>query len=102
MKNTQYKLKSYVKYTLYIFFSLCLFFITVYSFYRTYTSKIVEKITYSVIDNIDYKVYLKDNNFFETPYLEKDSTYISSLIKYIDVVFEYETDYSKPISGKYS
>ena len=42
---------------------------------------------------IDYKVYLKKNNFFETDYLDEGVTYISSLIDYIDVDFKYKSSF---------
>ena len=50
---------------------------------------------------IDYKVYLKKNNFFETNYLEKGVTYISSLIDYVDVNFNYKIDFDESLTGKY-
>ena len=49
----------------------------------------------------DYKVYLKENNFFEEPYLGKDQIYISSLIDYIDIAFNYNIDFEKKLSGEY-
>lgn len=102
MKKRRYKLKSYVKYTIYIAFLIFLFGLTAFFYYKRYDSQIIEKISYKDSANIDYKVYLKENNFFETPYLGKDTTYISSLIEYIDVTFDYKMNYSKPITGKYS
>ncbi len=46
-------------------------------------------IHYSNKSNIDYNVYLKPNNFYETTFLPKDKQYISSLIDYIDINFDY-------------
>ena len=51
---------------------------------------------------IDYKVYLKDNNFFETEYLDEGVTYISSLIDYIDVNFNYRVKFDQLLTGKYN
>ena len=51
-------------------------------------------------NSIDYKVYLKDNPYFDTKYLEKNKTYITSLIDYIDVSFEYNVNFEENVSGK--
>jgi len=40
--------------------------------------------TYNYNANINYKVYLKDNEFFTTDYLGMDSQYITALIDYIE------------------
>ena len=53
-------------------------------------------------DPIDYKVYLKENNFFETKYLDEGVTYISSLIDFIDVNFNYRVKFDQLLTGKYS
>ena len=50
---------------------------------------------------IDYKVYYKKNDFFETEYLEKDKTYITSLIDHINVDFDYEIGFDHLIKGEY-
>ncbi len=47
-------------------------------------------ITYDEESNLDYKVYLKDNDYFGDKYLEKDKQYIASLIDYIDTSFDYD------------
>ena len=39
--------------------------------------------------NIDYKVFLKNNSFFEGNYLNNDKEYIANLIDYINTNFEY-------------
>jgi hypothetical protein len=69
-----------------------------------YSRKINHEISinYSEKSNIDYKVYLKENSFFETPYLEKNRTYIASLIDYIWINFDYIFDVDKNVSGSYS
>lgn len=40
--------------------------------------------------NIDYNVFLKDNDFYEEDYLEKDQSYVASLIDKIIADFSYE------------
>lgn len=59
-------------------------------------------ISYNEKSDIDYKVYLKKNDFFETPYLEKNRTYIASLIDYILVDYDYTFDVDANVDGTYS
>lgn len=40
-------------------------------------------------NNIDYEVYLKDNEFIDEDYLKQDYSYISDLIEYIAIEFDY-------------
>ncbi len=47
-------------------------------------------IGYNELGNIDYKVYLKDNNYYQEQYLDKDMQYIASIIKNIVPTFTYE------------
>lgn len=45
--------------------------------------------SYTENGNIDYKVYLKENEFWKDEYLGKNMTYVTSLVDYIDVNFDY-------------
>lgn len=45
--------------------------------------------SYNVKRNIDYKVYLKENDFFKDDYIEMDKQYTSELIDYIDIDLSY-------------
>jgi hypothetical protein len=47
-------------------------------------------VKYSETSNIDYKVLLRENEFFDNNYLESDKKYIASLIDYIDANFNYK------------
>ena len=46
-------------------------------------------VNYSENGIIDYKVYIKENDFFNNNYLEKNNQYIASLIDYITAEFKY-------------
>lgn len=46
-------------------------------------------VSYDETSNIDYKVFLKDNDFFNNNYLEANKQYIASLIDYINAKFSY-------------
>ena len=50
-------------------------------------------------NSIDYKVYLKENAYFETPYIEMNKTYITSLIDYIDANYKYNINFENKVSG---
>ena len=60
------------------------------------------KIKYNEEKNINYKVYLKENNFFEEEYLEKNQTYITSLIDHLEIDFDYDLKLDEKMSGDYS
>jgi hypothetical protein len=50
----------------------------------------VQYAKYDESSNIDYSVFLKDNEFFNDNYLTRDKQYISTLIDYINAKFNYK------------
>lgn len=62
----------------------------------------VQYISYNENSKVDYKVYLKENDFYKDEYLNKDQGYISNLIKYISTDFDYYIKFSKEANFKYS
>jgi len=60
-----------------------------------------ETVMYKENNSINYKVYLKKNNFFETKYLDENKTYITSLIDYIKVNYNYNIKFDSAVSGNY-
>lgn len=60
------------------------------------------QIKYKEKSDIDYKVYLKENDFFENEYLGMNETYITSLIDHLDINFNYTLELSDKSDGKYS
>lgn len=58
-------------------------------------------IIYKKNNNIDYKVYLKENDYFEEDYLEKDGQYISSIINNIKVNMKYSFQASNKFNYTY-
>jgi len=60
-------------------------------------------ISYVEHGEVDYKVYLKDNDFYEEDYLGKDQAYVASLIDDIEVDFMYKLNMeTEDIEFKYS
>ena len=47
-------------------------------------------IGYNEVGNIDYKVFLKENNYYKEQYLGKEMQYVASIIKDIVPTFTYE------------
>ena len=60
--------------------------------------------SYLIKQDMDYKVNLYDNSYIESNYLGKDETYISDLIKQIEMEYKYNFSGSKiiPLSYTYS
>ena len=59
-------------------------------------------LSYDIVGNVDYKVYLKENNFYKDPYLGKNMTYITSLVDYIDMAFNYNFDITEKSDIEYT
>ena len=49
-------------------------------------------VTYREGGSIDYDVYLKDNEFYDTPSLDRDQSYVASLIENVIANFSYQMD----------
>lgn len=65
------------------------------------TSSNVQLLSYNEKSNVDYNVYLKPNNYFVEEFLPKDKQYITSIIDYIDIFFDYNFSSSKKIDADY-
>ncbi len=59
-------------------------------------------INYSAGGNIDYKVYLKENNLFKEPFLKPGMSYVTNLIDYLDVDFTYNLNFDDPVNLEYN
>ena len=53
-------------------------------------------------NSIDYRVFLKPNEFFDEPFLGSGKTYITSLIDHIDIDFKHSETFSENASGSLS
>lgn len=87
----------------YIVFITLIFIVT--TMFTRKTTRVNETldIVYTENSNIDYKVFLKENDFFEESYWGQDNQYIASLIDYIQVNFKYELLASEPnVDYKYT
>lgn len=91
---------SYVIYSLLIVLFISASFIL---YFKSKNNIKYVNVNYNQRENVDYKVFLKPNKFFDTDYLTKgdSKTFISSLIKYIDIDFSYYISYDQNLSGQY-
>lgn len=63
---------------------------------------IIDSVCYNTKGNVnDYKVYLFPNDYFQDDYLEKDKTYIGSLIDKVKINYHYIASFSEEVSGEY-
>ncbi|MGM9874312.1 MAG: DUF5305 family protein [Bacilli bacterium] len=100
MNNNKHKL--YFSFNTRLIFYICTFII-LFVFGLIFLLKSISFIEQKVINydeksNLDYKVYLKENDFYETPYLGKNMLYIASLIDKIIIDFNYNFKSSENIN----
>ena len=81
---------------------VALFIITVIFLQGTFATTPSQKIDYNENSNLDYKVYLKPNNFYETEYLGKNKVYIANLIDNIEINFRYNYMIAQPSNVDFS
>lgn len=65
-------------------------FLTVSLFLFYENKKDKQYIHYQETSDVDYQVFLKENQFFDSDYLSNDNGYIASLINYINAEFNYD------------
>lgn len=63
--------------------------------YLGFAKKEVKMTIFKETGDANYKVYLKENNFYKDPYLEKGMSYVASLIDYIKLDFNYNLNSSR-------
>ena len=61
-----------------------------------------ELYSYNYNSNLNYKVYLKDNSFFTTPYIGMNKQYITSLIDHINVDANYTFQSTEDLDYSYN
>lgn len=57
---------------------------------------------YNEDNSINYKVFLKPNNYFDTQFLGENRTYITSIIDYIRIQYRYNLKFSENVNGEYT
>ncbi len=65
------------------------------------TAKQTDIIAYEDNKNLEYKVQLNQNGYYQTDYMEEGNQYIADLIKSIDTRFKYQFDLNEEYEYKY-
>ena len=86
----------------YLILTIIFLFAGIFFLYYGLNNKEKVSVRYVGENDIKYKVYLKDNRFFETPYLEEGKSYITSLISKINATYIYNVSFSKKVTGTYN
>ena len=81
-----------------VFLIIILVFISVILANKSYKLKNYESLSYKETIATNYKVYLGDNTYYNTPYLDEGMQYISNIIDYVDVTFSYITNFADTLS----
>ena len=94
-KNNRY-IDYKVRLVVHIGIFITLFVIAIIFLQNTFDLSSSTKVNYKENSNLDYKVYLKPNEFYEDEYLGKDKVYVASLIEKITIDFVYNFNIEKP------
>lgn len=96
-----------MRYFILVFLIFCFAALGIGFFLKYSKSEKTLKITYNETTDVSYDVYLKENSFFDTPFLSKDYLsqndryIITQLIDYIDMKFNYNISFDSEVSGDY-
>lgn len=99
VKKRRLKVKKWI--TLLVIPSILLTVFGIFCIISSVYSNKNEGLSYNEKGNIDYKVYLKENNYYEEKYLGKNMQYIANLINTINADFKYEIHSTENMNFKY-
>ena len=88
-----------ILYIVFMIFFITLSYILIDRGINVKTKRIVN---YQEDSDVIYKVYLHDNEIYNKKYLNMNEKYITELVDYIDLEFDYNSLYSSDINGYYS
>ena len=77
---------------IYIFFFILFFTISILLLVSSLNFQKEKYVRYNEKSTLDYKVNLKENDYYDTRVLNKDMIYVASLIDSIDAYFDYDFD----------
>lgn len=81
---------------------IALFVITIIFLQGAFTPTTSQTINYNETSNLDYKVYLKPNKFYDTDYLGKNKVYIANLIDNIEINYRYNYNIEQPTNVNFN
>lgn len=104
-KNNHSKKNIYLGYYSRLSILMILFiFSTLLSYVFVNKSLVIQEeknVFYEEYGTPDYKVYLKNNIYYDSEYLEKDMSYIANLIDYISIDYNYKFTSNTLLTGEY-
>lgn len=104
-KNKHNKNKIYLGYYSRLSILIILFiFSTLLSYVFVNKSLFIQEeknVFYEEYGTPDYKVYLKNNIYYDSEYLEKNMSYIANLIDYISIDYNYKFTSNTLLNGEY-
>ena len=93
------KNKFYYSFSMRVILNIMLIAVLIYAlvYFSIMSFSITKRqyINYTENSDIDYKIYLKDNSFYEEDYLGKGMAYVASLIDKIHINYEYKFNADK-------
>ena len=96
-KKKSYYLKNNVLIVLFISFIILSFL----CFKKSIIIQKEQNVFYAEVGTPNYKIYLKDNNYYKQDYLDKDMSYISNLIDYVSINYDYKFISDTELNGEY-
>jgi len=100
--------KYVIRYLLFTMLA-CIFVVLGAFFYKkTKAETIINKVEYAEKSSVDYRVYLKENKFFDEKYLTKDNIInekkllVAELIDKISINYNYVLSFSEKVNGNYT
>lgn len=101
-RRLKLKYRIYISYTERLIFFIILLLLSltlgIYSFNKSLNHIDSKTVSYSEEGSVDYKVYLKPNDFYEEEYLNQNMIYVTNLIKSIEINYLYEFNISQQAS----
>ncbi len=102
------KNKLFLKYFCLCIIIVILMLFSFFMFKKGFSNKEQYVLSYNKTSLIDYKVYLKDNDFFDVSFLTKEElirnnrSIITNLIDYLEINYKYDMKYSDVVKGEYT
>lgn len=96
------KLKNCYSNMIILIFSFALFIgLSFLCFKKSIIIQKEQNVFYEESGSPNYKVYLKDNDYYKQNYLDKDMSYIANLIDYISIDYNYKFISDTELNGDY-
>ena len=100
MKKAKVK-SSYLKEIILILSFILFIILSFLCFKKSIIIQREQNVFYEEIGSPNYKIYLKDNNYYKQDYLDKDMSYIANLIDYISINYNYKFISDTELNGEY-